>query len=195
VTPALCATCGSSVHATHDCDDVGATFTTTGVESLGPSPFDLTRAHDRAGAFARAPMPAVKRAVACGVLRLRAFEEGFDGGSNTIVVDPKPGPERPGKPKDLGSLMISARCEHEAFKIDEILCPPRLEESLALEGVSVDGEDRMALLFANSPPPLWALRRVKLDVKPATLGGVIRVRLVILVPCHPEVALTGRIVQ
>jgi hypothetical protein len=114
-----------------------------------------------------------RRIVGCGVVRLKAPETWRAG---------------------LSAITLTAKCEFPTFKIDTISCPARLEESLSLMGVAVDGEDRMGALFRDDPPILWMLRGVRLDTPGAVKGATLAVTLKVLGLCHPEVALTGRIV-
>jgi len=175
VTADLCLACGSPAHRTEDCHDEFEAFGMTAALARGAthSPH-------------RPRMPTIKRAVACGVLRIQA--DYADGGNANIIEGSAQG-------GDAGAVILSVRCEHEVLKVDGISCPAALEESLALEGISVDGDDRLAMLFAPNPPPLWALRTTRLDVPVAQLGCLFEVRLRLLKPCVPEIALTGRILR
>jgi len=165
--PEPCKACGSSSHT--DCSDPRGAFD-----------YDFTGEFGGAAHSPHRPrMPTIKRAVACGVLRIQA--DYADGGN--------------ARRGDAGAVILSARCEHEVLKVDGISCPASLEESLALEGIAVDGDDRLAMLFAPNPPPLWALRTTRLDVPVAQLGCLFEVRLRLLKPCVPDVALVGRILR
>lgn len=178
MTPALCASCGSPSHAARDCiigsHDADATF-------------EFTGSADGAEARSRfsTRLTTIKRVASCGVLRIQADYR--DGGNVNVIEGSARG--------DAGAVILSARCECEVLKVDGISCPASLEESLALEGIAVDGDDRLAMLFAPNPPPLWALRTTRLDVPVAQLGCLFEVRLRLLKPCVPDIALVGRILR
>lgn len=176
MTPALCAACGSPYHTqavcpVHGLDDDAGGFLVGGPDSTRSRPLRQPRE--------------MRRVASCGVFRIQADYR--DGGNVRVIEGSARG--------DSGVVVLSARCEHEVFKIDGITSPASLEESLALEGLAVDGDDRLGILFANNPPPLWALRTTRLDVPVAQLGCIFEVRLRLLKPCIADIALIGRILR
>jgi hypothetical protein len=165
-----CLVCGSDKHTEVECpeDDV------LGIEGLGGIRGMGARAALALRDEGRVTRREVLRTVYCGVLRFSSEGALVENGKRTF----------------------SMKCPYEAFKIEGIVCPSNLEENLLLEGVSVDGADRMGALFKPSPPPLWALRNVKLDVAPATNRSIVEAHFEVrLGPVPVEFALTGRIVR